>query len=560
MATARLARLTQRTLAGKFWIGILLALPVTLLASLALTGCGNEGARREPTVTANGERLVGASGQRHARIAIFRGIPYAAPPVGQLRWRAPEPHAPRAGEQRATAFAAACYQDGYNNDWYRKVAAAFGAPDEQFRDPPFSEDCLYLNVWTPALDRRAALPVFVWIHGGSNKAGWTAEPNYDGEELAARGHVVVVSIAYRLGVFGFIGHPQLTGSAAPANFGLLDQIAALRWVRDEIRTFGGDPSDVTIAGESAGAAAVGYLASSPLATGLFRRLISQSGGFQMAEDLKLADAERVGLAVGAALPGNPDLAAMRERSSAEVFAAAKQALPGYYYSAVVDGVSLELPPAEFYRRHGLPFDLLIGSNENEWYMNVDDDPQSLAKALEPIAPEARELLAARAAQEPSVRHGHDRVVSLSAFDCPAYAMAAAAAAGGRRAWVYRFTRVRPGPGGAALLAYHAAEIPYVFDSHDAWLSREDADNRLTDAMVGYWSNFTRVGDPNGTGLEPWPAFDDADARLQELGAQIRPLPAADKGLCDRLAPRLYPGWSAPQPSRHADPPQRNGGE
>lgn len=546
MTTALWARRADPPVRGRLGNALLRAVPLALVAYLVLAGCGDGGARGVPTVAANGELLVGTRGKQHARVAIFKGIPYAAPPVGALRWRAPEPHAPRTGPQRATAFAAACFQDSYNTDWYRKVGAAFGAQAGEFRDPPFSEDCLYLNVWTPALDRRAALPVVVWIHGGSNKAGWSFEPNYDGEQLAARGHVVVVSVAYRLGVFGFIGHPELTGSAAPANFGLLDQIAALRWVHEEIRAFGGDPDDVTIAGESAGGAAVGYLAASPLATGLFRRLVSESGGFQMMEDLTLADAERVGLAVAAALPGNPDLGALRQRPSAEVFAAAQRALPGHYYSAVVDGISLDQPPAAFYRRRGLPFDLLIGSNENEWYMSVDDDPQKLAKTLDGLAPGAREILAARAAQEPDVRHGHDRVVSLSAFACPAYAMAAAAVASGHRAWVYRFSRVRPGPGGAALLAYHAAEIPYVFDTHDAWFSRDRADSQLTDAMLAYWSNFARVGDPNGIGVEAWPAFDDVDARVQELGARIGPLPAPDKALCDRLAPRLYPGWSTPQ--------------
>ena len=519
--------------------------PAVLIACAALASCGGEGAAARPSATANGEQLIGSHGTQQPRVAVFKGIPYAAPPVGALRWRAPEPHVPRPGAQQATAFAAACYQDSYNSDWYRKVAAAFGATTAEFADPPFSEDCLYLNVWTPALDRRAALPVLAWIHGGSNKAGWSFEPNYDGEQLAARGHVVVVSIAYRLGVFGFFGHPQLTGSAAPANFGLLDQIAALRWIRDEIRAFGGDPNDVTIAGESAGGAATGYLAASPLATGLFRRLISESGGFQMTEDLGLADAERVGLAVAAALPGEPDLAALRARPSAEVFAAAKQALPDHYYSAVVDGVSLTRPPAAFYRRQGLPFDLLIGSNEDEWYMSVDDDPLKLERALAGLPPAARAILAARVAAEPDVRRGHDKLVSLGAFACPAYAMAAAAVASGHRAWVYRFTRNRPGPGGAALRAYHGAEIPYVFDTHDAWYSHDRADERLSGAMLAYWSNFARIGDPNGIGLATWPAFDAAAAQVQELGERIGPLPAPDQALCDQLAAQLYPGWSAP---------------
>jgi len=523
--------------------GAAIAIALALAAGLAGTGCGSGPHRDAPTVTAGGETLVGAHGTREPRVATFKGVPFAAPPVGERRWRAPQPPVPRHGAQRATRYAAACFQDGYNSDWYRKVAAAFGGGATGFRDPPFSEDCLYLNVWTPALDQRAALPVIVWIHGGSNKAGWAFEPDYDGEQLAARGHVVVVTIAYRLGVFGYFGHPGLRGAAAPANFGLLDQVAALRWVRDEIRAFGGDPGNVTIAGESAGGAAVGYLAASSLATGLFRRLISESGGFQMLEDLTLADVERAGLAVAVALPGVPDLEALRRLPSAELFAAAKRALPDYYYSAVVDGISLDRPPAAAYRR-GLPYDLLIGSNANEWYMYLDDDPAALARTLAAVAPAARAELGELAARAPDVRHGHDEVVTHANFACPAYAMAAAADASGHRAWVYRFSRVRPGPGGAALGAYHGAEIPYAFDSHDSWLSRDAADDRLTEAMLGYWSAFARTGDPNGPGLEPWPAFAEAVPRVQELGARIGPLPAPDKALCDRIAPALYPGWAA----------------
>ena len=263
----------------------------------------------------------------------------------------------------------------------------------------------------------------------------------------------------------------------------------------------------------------------------------------MTEQLGLPDAERVGLAIAAALGGDSSLAALRRRPSGEVFAAARQALPHHYHSAVVDGIALTMTPAAYYRRHGVPADLLVGSNENEGWMGADDDPAKLAAALEALPPPARELFAARAAREADARHGHDAVVTLSAFVCPAYALAAAATAAGYRAWVYRFTRVRPGPGGRALRAYHAAELPYVFDTHDPWYSHDAADERLSAAMLAYWSNFARDGDPNGSGLEAWPAFDAADARVQELGAEIGPRPAPERALCERAAASLYPGWS-----------------
>jgi para-nitrobenzyl esterase len=383
----------------------------------------------------------------------------------------------------------------------------------------------------------------VWIYGGSNKGGWSFEPNYDGENLAARGRVVVVTIAYRVGVFGFFGHPELRGTPAPANFGLLDQVAALRWVQQNIRAFGGDPRNVTLFGQSAGATDIAYLVTSPLGSGLFQRAIAESGGSQMIAQGDLAESEQVGLDLTNALPGHPDLAAMRARSSAEIFAAADTALRTHNWRPVIDGRAVLMAPAVFYRRHRVPFDLLTGSTDNESYMYVDGDPASLAADLQQYSPAPRAILAALAAQHADVHRGHDRAMTLVHFGCPPYLMAAGAARNGRRSWVYRFTRVRPGPGGEQMLAYHGAEIPYVFDTHDSWLSGDEADTALTTAMVAYWSNFARNGDPNGPGLAPWPAYDGDRARVLELGTRIGAAVAHDSALCDRLAGDVYPGWA-----------------
>jgi para-nitrobenzyl esterase len=383
----------------------------------------------------------------------------------------------------------------------------------------------------------------VWIHGGGNQGGWSYEPNYRGERLSALGNVVVVSISYRLGIFGFFGHPELRGSPAPANFGLLDQLAALRWVRDQISQFGGDPANVTVFGESAGAANIGYLITSPLARGLFNRAISQSGGYQMHDDLDLADAERMGRTLARALPGQPDLAALRQRSSAEILEAARSAIDDDLFAPVVDGRVLTLPPAVFYRRHGVPYDLMIGTNEDEWYMYVDGDPGKLVETLNKMPPGARAAMAGRAAQEPDVRHGHERAITLSNMVCPAYLMAASESGSDHRAWVYRFTRVRTGPGGEAVGAYHGAEIPYVFDTHDSWLPTDQVDAGLTAAMVSYWTNFARTGDPNGTGLARWPGFSGERPQVLELGSRIAPMAAPDAEFCERVAGSLYPGWS-----------------
>jgi len=230
-------------------------------------------------------------------------------------------------------------------------------------------------------------------------------------------------------------------------------------VHDNISQFGGDPANTTVFGESAGAANIGYLMTSPLAQGLFRRAISQSGGFQMQDDLDLEDAEKVGLALSTALPDKPDLAALRKRSSAEIFEAAREVFADHQYRPVVDGLVITVPPAAFYRRQGLPYDLLIGTNENEWYMYLDGDPAKLADTLQKIPAAVRELFSARAAQEPDVQHGHDKATTIVNMTCPSYLMAASVAGDNHRAWVYRFARIRPGPGGERLLAYHGAEIP-----------------------------------------------------------------------------------------------------
>ena len=387
----------------------------------------------------------------------------------------------------------------------------------------------------------------VWIHGGNNKSGWTYEPNYLGESLAARGNVVVVNIAYRVGIFGFFGHPELRGSQAPANFALLDQIAALRWVHDHIAQFGGDAGNVTVVGESSGASNIGYLVYSPLARGLFNRAISQSGGFQMLDHHQLADAETTGTTLGAALPGRPGLAAMRRVSSLEIWGAAIRGLPGHDYAPVVDGTSVIESPAAAYSRQGIAHDLLIGSNEDEWYMYVDGDPHGLATDLDAFAPSARAALEARAAQEPDVRTARDKTGTLVNMVCSSYLMAGAARAAGRSAWVYRFTRVRPGPGGVALRSYHGAEIPYVFDTRDEWLARDATDDALTTRMIDFWSNFARSGNPNGPQGDAWPRYDSASPQVMELGDRVGPLAPADDEFCRRWAADLYPGWQVSSP-------------
>jgi para-nitrobenzyl esterase len=511
-------------------------LPGVVVLLLAMASCDRSTPSVPPEVHLGKQVVAGRAGDSHPGVASFRGIPFAEPPVGALRWQAPQPVHAQAARLEAMEFAAACYQDSYNNDWYRKVGPAFGAEPGAFVDPPFSEDCLYLNVWTPASGTDARLPVMVWIHGGANRSGWSFEPNYHGERLAARGVVVVVSIAYRHGVFGFFGHPELDGAT---NFGLLDQLAALRWVQAHAAAFGGDAGNVTIFGESAGAANIGYLMATPMAQGLFRRAISQSGGYQMLERRSVADLEALGETLSAALPGRPDLAGLRRLDSATILATANSALKGHDWGPAVDGTTVPgaFTPEGFPRVS--PVDLLVGTNQDEWYMYVDDDAAALAAAIDEMPAAARGALRGLAASEPSVRRGHDRAVTFANMVCPGYLMADRVRRAGGEAWVYRFTRVRPGSGGERLRAYHGAEIPYVFDTHDSWLATQDADRRLTGALMDYWTNFARTGDPNAGSLPDWPAYDATDARVMTLGDGLVPQPAPDHALCLEQAKALY---------------------
>lgn len=522
-------------------------------------------ATASPLVFAAGETLLGSLDPVVPGMSVFKGIPYAAPPVGKLRWAPPLPHEVRTGQQNATAYAPGCFQDSYNTDWYRRVGAAFGVAAERFSDPAFSEDCLYLNVWTPlaalpsrhsapsALSEakassasRPGLPVMVWLHGGSNKGGWSFEANYHGARLADAGPVVVVTVGYRLGLFGFFSHPELAAAGVSPNFGLQDQLAALRWVKQNAKAFGGDPDNVTVFGESAGGKDIGYLLASPQAKGLFKRAIVQSGGFEMTDratvDSMTAAGAKVAQHLLASAPPLPaglsPLALLRAQSPAVVHAAAKEALPGHDYTPVVDGSSVMETPARA-MRGTVPYDLLLGFNGAENHMYDRGDAAAFEAYLREWPAPVAEALLARAKQETDARHGRDVVNTFIDNACSGYTIAAAVNRGEKQAWLYHFTRIREGKGGETLLAYHGSEIPYVFNTHDAWLPTTAADHRLTATMMRYWLNFAKTGNPNGEGLPKWPAFAGTNPLLQQLDVFVGPKAAPDHGLCAALGDQLY---------------------
>src|SRR5947209_13478367 len=268
--------------------------------------------------------LSGATGKQ-ADVRIYRGIPFAAPPIGDLRWKEPQPPAPWKGVREAKEFSKACWQTPY-------PAAAVLYRSEL---PPLSEDCLYLNIWTAAKSPKAKLPVMVWIHGGGFTRGHADSRAYDGESLARKG-VIVVTINYRLGIFGFFAHPELTAESkhhASGNYALLDQLAALQWVKKNIAAFGGDPGRVTIFGESAGSWAVNALMASPLGKGLFQRAIGESGGI-FSSMPTLSEYEKAGVALGAQMGAQPNgMKCLRERPAEELLKAGD----GELARAIVDG-------------------------------------------------------------------------------------------------------------------------------------------------------------------------------------------------------------------------------
>ena len=517
-------------------------------------------------VTAAGESLVGVIDSVVPGVGVFKGIPYAAPPIGALRWAPPQPAQARSGQQAATAYAPGCFQDSYNTDWYRRVGAAFGVPARHFSDPPFSEDCLYLNVWTTSLlaapnAQRGKLPVMVWLHGGSNKGGWSFEANYHGARLAAAGPVVVVTVGYRLGVFGFFSHPELAAAGVSPNFALQDQIAALRWVQANIGAFDGNADNVTVFGESAGGKDIGYLLASPQARGLFKRAIVQSGGFEMSDRETVATMADAGTKVADRLASSTQLdkasftnvvetelanatrsglSLLRAQPAAAVFAAAKEVLPGHDYTPVVDGSSVMETPARA-MRGAVPYDLLLGFNGAENHMYDRGDVAAFEAYIRGWPQPVAEALLQRAAREKDARRGRDVVNTFIDNACSGYTIAAAVNRGEKQAWLYHFTRVREGKGGKTLLAYHGAEIPYVFDTHDAWLPTTAADRNLTKTMMRYWLNFATNGDPNGPGVMTWPAFAGPNPQVQQLDVVVGTKHAPEYELCVALRDQLYPG-------------------
>jgi para-nitrobenzyl esterase len=503
-----------------------------------------------PIVTVTEGQVRGATLDRGG--AVFKGIPYAQPPVGDLRWREPMPVRPWTGVRQATEFGPACPQ---------ATAATMPSATETSR-----EDCLHLNVWTPEWPSRSRKPVMVWIMGGGNFGGGTLQEVIDGESLTRRG-VVVVSLNYRLGSFGFFAHPALTRESphhASGNQGLLDQIAALEWVRDNVARFGGDARNVTLFGNSAGSIDASVLMTSPLSRGLFRRVIAQSGSVTIVSGaLTLQQAEKRGeqLAAGWQMSAAASVKDLRAVSAADIL----KAEPDYSapeasfrgpstfpnLGIVVDGYVVQRQPVEmFASRNEHHVALLHGNTSRDHFGPPRDLKRFIEEEYGPLAQQGQELYVGGV--DPMYGPPAEQWASDGWFRCPAVAQLAWHAAAGNPAFEYEFARIPPGRGEPTT---HGGEIRYVFGTLTrSWVpgvpppSGTAVDQQISDVMQQYWTNFAKTGDPNGGQLPVWPTFDvSSRAYIQFTDAG----PVAKEGLrrpfCDlfiKNVKRLMFGGSA----------------
>lgn len=449
----------------------------------------------KPFRTENG--LVTGTQNADAGVRIFKGIPFAAPPVGELRWKAPQPAANWQGVRTCDQFPPSAMQS---------PPLPFFVWSEEFLAPkePLSEDCLYLNVWTPASAEK--LPVMVWIHGGGFQSGAGACPIYDGEGMAKKG-VVFVSINYRLGVFGFFAHPELTlesGNNSSGNYAFLDMIAALHWVQKNIAAFGGDPGRVTIAGQSAGSFAVNALIASPQAKGLFHRAIGESGAmFNDERTATLPEASLAGLALTKKLNAS-SIAELRKLPAESLLKA------GGSYGPVLDGFVLPKDVRSIFsegKQNDVP--LLTGWNRDEGFLFGEplNAEKYKAQAAERYGKLSEKFLQAYPANDDAeAKQSQKNLMRDQVFAWQNYTWARLQSTTGKApAWLYRFDRVPPGmPELAEHGAFHSAEIAYALHSLPMWNRPwEPLDPELSETMSSYWANFAANGDPNGKGLPEW---------------------------------------------------------
>ncbi|HEY3390679.1 MAG TPA: carboxylesterase family protein [Prolixibacteraceae bacterium] len=457
-------------------------------------------------------------------LTVYKGIPFAAPPVGELRWKAPQPAAKWEGVKQTTQFAPAAFQGG---------------------NPPSgkSEDCLYLNVWTPAKSAKEKIPVLVWIYGGGFSFGSTAEPGYNGEKLARKG-VVLVSIAYRVGQLGFLAHPELSAenpNHVSGNYGILDQIAGLKWIQKNIAAFGGDPNKVTIFGESAGGISVSMLCASPLAKGLFQGAISESGGSfgptraktypgENMKNLKQAEAEGVAYAQKV---GVSSIAELRKMEADKL--PLGMGMGGGW--PITDGQVITDDQHKLYeagKYNDVP--VLIGYNSDEGasFSREKTPEEYYAGVKARYGKFADDLIKAYPAAENSVPKTARDLARDAAFGWQTWSWAKLQSQTGKsKVYLYYFDQYPDYPKDSPRYGFgspHGQEVAYVFMNLDASNPQTTkSDQEISEAMGTYWTNFAKYGDPNGQGVPAWPAFSNANPQVMYFGQKpyVGPVPSAE---------------------------------
>ncbi|MBU2098292.1 MAG: carboxylesterase family protein [Gammaproteobacteria bacterium] len=487
-----------------------------LLAAAPIAAFTQENA---PSVSTSQGKLIGQYSSRNQRVAVFKGIPYASPPTGPARWAPPQPAPGWSGERMADTFGPDCMQQPYaeGSFFYRPARVS-------------SEDCLYLNVWSTA-DDSTGKPVMVWFHGGALTRGSGAIDTYDGTELALK-DVVLVTVNYRLGVFGYFAHPELIAESehfSAGNYGILDQIQSLRWVQENIAAFGGDPSNVTIFGESAGAWSVHFLTASPLAEGLFHKAIAQSGA-RLDTRVELDRQTSAGASASAAGAqfaeriGAPDLATLRAMPARQLLDAAAD--NSFRTDGIVDGWVIPEQPFTLFsegRQNRVP--VLVGFNAEEGTTlgaasSLPGTAQAYEERVNAVYGDLADMML-------EIYPSSDiRQSTLDSFRDVTFGWHMVTWANLTRhveqpAYLYFFTHRPPGPMAQELGAYHAAEIAYAFNTVHTLRNQPSAiDYRLGDVMSDYWVSFARTGVPVAPGQPEWKPYTNAERNYLLFGSQV----------------------------------------
>jgi len=486
-------------------------------------------------ISIEGGKISGLTLGENKDVRAFKGIPYAKPPLGPMRWMPPQRVEAWKGIRQCTQYGSACLQPGV----FKAMNVDFGTQ---------SEDCLYLNVWTAAKSANEKRPVMMWIHGGGNISGASQFPANDGEALARQG-VVVVSINYRLGIFGYFAHPLLSKESqynVSGNYGLLDQIAALKWIQNNIEAFGGDPGNVTIFGQSAGAINVCYLMASPFAKGLFHRAIAESGSALLPRSNRhLSESwygiepmekqgERLAKDLGCSEAADP-LAALRGLSAEKLLEGSKASMgftPGNTFTPVVDGWVLPDDIMTIFdtgRQNLVP--LIVGANADEGTIFVPKPPFDNIEVYRGHVKKthgkfANDVLTMYPANDPSeIRKAMCGILGDGFFVSGARQFARAVEKAGGKAYLYHFTMTWPGFV-ASLGAFHMGEMVFAFNNIELYKNTrnvpfEEKHQSLANVMSAYWVQFAKTGNPNKKGLMEWPAYDSTKDQYIEFGEEVK---------------------------------------